>query len=196
MAASPADLLEQLVEERAEAGVVDARVGEVGREQRGRRPPLQHRGRDLARRGPPRHLDDDVDGTGEQGPHLVGEPDPVLLPHPHLDERPVVDAGGGQALELSEGASELDERAFLKVRVREKLRVGLADEVRALFPGAVDVVVETGAGGGPGTTADGDETRLEGRSPAELFGAYLAQAGVEDPRLGALFDELLEEVGG
>jgi exonuclease SbcD len=115
---------------------------------------------------------------------------------PLTSGRPLVELAG--TLPELEGfaAGGLDDRAFLKVRVREKLRVGLADEVRALFPGAVDVVVETGAGGGPGATPDGDETRLEGRSPAELFGAYLAHAGVEDPRLGALFDELLEEVGG
>ena len=34
-----------------------------------------------------RRLDDHVDGTGEQGPDLVGQPDPELLAHPHLEER-------------------------------------------------------------------------------------------------------------
>ena len=63
--------------------------------------------------------------------------------------------------------------------------------MRALFPGAVDVVVEA-----PGRAVDGEPTepRLDGRSPSELFGAYLADQGVDDPRLSALFDELLEEV--
>ena len=115
---------------------------------------------------------------------------------PLVSGRPLVELAGTLAELEGFAAGGLDDRAFLKVRVREKLRVGLADEVRTLFPGAVDVVVETGAGGGPGVAPDGEETRLEGRSPAELFGAYLAQAGVEDPRLGVLFDELLEEVGG
>ena len=45
---------------------------------------------------------------------------------------------------------------------------------------------------GPSTASP--PRRLDGRSPSELFGAYLADEGVDDPRLCALFDELLEEV--
>jgi exonuclease SbcD len=103
--------------------------------------------------------------------------------------RPLVEVTGTLA-ELS-GLTAVDAEAFVKVRVREKHRVGLADEVRALFPGAVDVVVEAPGqeGGRPER-----ETRA-GRSPSELFAAYLDDAGVDDARLAALFDELLEEVG-
>ncbi|MEY2457185.1 MAG: hypothetical protein QOK06_2279, partial [Acidimicrobiaceae bacterium] len=32
-----------------------------------------------------------------------------------------------------------------------------------------------------------------GLSPRDLFGAYLTQQGVDDPRLVTLFDELLDE---
>jgi len=109
---------------------------------------------------------------------------------------------GRQLVEVSGSLAELerlaadrpDDDAFLKVRVREKHRVGLAEEVRSLFPGAVDVVVEA-----PGEAAvDGGDSarRLDGRSPSELFGAYLGDQDVDDPRLRALFDEILEEVGG
>jgi exonuclease SbcD len=82
--------------------------------------------------------------------------------------------------------------AYLKVRVRARHRVGLAEEVRALFPGAVDVVVEPpgGVDASPAVPA----RRLDGRSPSELFAAYLDDQDVDDPRLGALFDELLEEL--
>jgi exonuclease SbcD len=107
---------------------------------------------------------------------------------------------GRQLVELAGTLAELgslasgrpsDDDAFLKVRVREKHRVGLADEVRSLFRGAVDVVVEAPGGSAPGVVG---ERRLDGRSPSELFGAYLADQGVEDGRLTALFDEVLEEV--
>ena len=35
-----------------------------------------------------------------------------------------------------------------------------------------------------------------GRSPAQLFGDYLAEQNVADPRLNALFAELLDEITG
>lgn len=102
--------------------------------------------------------------------------------------RPLVEVSGTLA-ELAAHPG-VDPRAYVKVRVREQHRVGLAEDVRALFPGAVDVVVESG--GSDGRPAR--ESRA-GRSPRELFDAYLADAGVDDPRLGALFDEVLEEAG-
>jgi exonuclease SbcD len=79
--------------------------------------------------------------------------------------------------------------AYLKVTVRGAWRVGLAEEVRALFPNAVDVVVER----------TDDDARAKqhvsraGLSPRELFEAYLSEQGVDDARLLALFDELLGE---
>ena len=77
----------------------------------------------------------------------------------------------------------------MRVHVREKMRIGLGDEVRQLFPNAVDVVLEGGSGGESATEV---ETRA-GRSPRELFDAYLVDAGVDDDDLTALFDELYEE---
>jgi exonuclease SbcD len=99
----------------------------------------------------------------------------------------------GTLAELTTRASSgaVDPGAYLRVHVREKLRVGLGDEVRELFPNAVDVVLENMAAGG----APPDIEHRVGRSPRELFDAYLQSAGVEDDALTALFDELYEEVG-
>jgi exonuclease SbcD len=79
--------------------------------------------------------------------------------------------------------------AYLKVTVREAWRAGMADEVRALFPDAVDVMVERPE---PEGGRDPVISRA-GLTPHELFDAYLAQQGVDDPRLLTLFDELLDE---
>jgi exonuclease SbcD len=86
----------------------------------------------------------------------------------------------------------VDASAYLRVQVREKLRVGLADEARDLFPNVVDVVLESSTSWSAGSGRDA-EARA-GRSPRELFGAYLDDAGVRDDALTAFFDELYEEV--
>jgi exonuclease SbcD len=81
--------------------------------------------------------------------------------------------------------------AFLRVFVREAPRAGLADDVRALLPNAVDVRV----------TPDRERDRvnepvqsaLRTAAPRELFAQYLASDGhAIDDRLLALFDELLD----
>ena len=80
--------------------------------------------------------------------------------------------------------------AYLRVVVTDVRRAGLADEVRSWFPHAVDVVVR------PGDAADGrarSRTR-DGSTPSELFSAYLADSGVDDPRLLPAFEALLDEV--
>jgi exonuclease SbcD len=92
-------------------------------------------------------------------------------------------------LEARAESGAVDPDAYLRVHVREKIRVGLGDEVRGLFPNAVDVVLESSTSGGSGPAI---EPRV-GRSPRELFDAYLQSAGVADDALTALFDELYEE---
>lgn len=87
-------------------------------------------------------------------------------------------------------ALEVPADDFVRVHVREKLRVGLADEVRALFPNVVDVVLEAPAGRGQGERVV--EARAE-RSAHALFTAYLRENDVDDPALVALFDELYDE---
>lgn len=78
---------------------------------------------------------------------------------------------------------------WVKAKVHEPTRIGLAEDVRALFPNAVEIEV---------VRADGDERRRDarsrsGRSPLELFAEYLADQQVDDPRLATLFAQLYEE---
>lgn len=101
--------------------------------------------------------------------------------------RPLVTIGGTLD-ELKRQAKSVAD-AYLRVFVRERERVGLGDEVRELFPNAVKVIVEL-----PEGRKQEERPQLSTRSPHELFELYLAQREVEDPRLVALFDELLEEV--
>jgi len=80
--------------------------------------------------------------------------------------------------------------AFVRVVVRESARVGLADEVRALFPEAVDIRVEP---------TDRDAAVLDvglGAEPVtarDQFAGYLSSRDIDDERLVALFDELHDE---
>lgn len=84
---------------------------------------------------------------------------------------------------------------FVRVVVHEPARVGLADEVRELFPECVDIRIEVpDAERGPAGGDTGDDT--DHRSPSELFADYLAAQQIDDRRLNALFDELLEQVAG
>ncbi|HEX2381675.1 MAG TPA: exonuclease SbcCD subunit D [Acidimicrobiales bacterium] len=102
----------------------------------------------------------------------------------------------GRPLSIVEGSlAELrgravDPDAYVRVHVKEKVRLGLADEVRELFPNAVDVVLD----GSSDVRSSADIETRAGRSPRELFGAYLESAGVEDDALTALFDEVYEEI--
>jgi DNA repair protein SbcD/Mre11 len=95
--------------------------------------------------------------------------------------------------QLAAFADEVDESTWLRVRVRERGRAGLADEVRQLLgPGVVDVLVEA-----PIDDRGARERRIaEAHSPQEQFVAYLQSEGVEDPRLEPLFAELYDEAVG
>lgn len=80
---------------------------------------------------------------------------------------------------------------FLRVFVEEPVRAGLADEVRELFPNAVDVVVLRDDAE---ADSDRDWTPDHARSsPAELFAEYLSDRNVQDPAVEELFRELLED---
>jgi len=78
--------------------------------------------------------------------------------------------------------------AFLRIELDEPLRVGLLEEVREVFPNAVDVRVLSAARSGTGSTP----SRI-GRPPHELFADYLAGRGIDDDRLNELFAELVAE---
>lgn len=80
---------------------------------------------------------------------------------------------------------------FLRVLVDEPGRAGLAEEVRELLgDGVVEVRLrerERGQGG------DRRAERALSRTPHDLFAAYLAEEGIDDPRLHRLFAALLDE---
>jgi exonuclease SbcD len=78
---------------------------------------------------------------------------------------------------------------WLRVRVTEPARAGLAEEVRRLLgERVVDVRVESADPPRP-------VRHREGRDPRELFAAYLAEAGIADRALEARFAELLDTAG-
>jgi exonuclease SbcD len=77
---------------------------------------------------------------------------------------------------------------WVKAIVTEKLRPGLADEVRALIPNAVDVLVAS-------TTPQPhhhERSPRTGRSPQELFAEFLDQRDVDGTELTPMFAELLD----
>jgi len=79
---------------------------------------------------------------------------------------------------------------YLRIILTGSDRSGLADEARALFPNAVDVMIlRDEASVAPGTEWTLDHVR---RSPAELFDEYLGEKGVRDPDMMRLFADLLE----
>ncbi|MEA2499288.1 MAG: repair protein SbcD/Mre11, partial [Actinomycetota bacterium] len=88
-------------------------------------------------------------------------------------------------LQALEGTTGED---YLRVRVREMARVGLGDEVRALFPEAVKVIIDA-----PEREPGRTEERNLGASPHDLFAEYLTTKDIEDPALLSLFDRLYEE---
>lgn len=92
----------------------------------------------------------------------------------------------GTLEEVVAGAGETGD-AYVKVVLRERARVGLADEVKAAIPGVVDVVLER--------TERAKPEREPRRSlqRTEAFHRYLEDRGVEDHALEKLFAELLDE---
>jgi exonuclease SbcD len=115
----------------------------------------------------------------------------VVREVPLTGARRLMVADGDLAALRAQVASGALDGAWVKARVHEPLRVGLADEVRELVPGAVEIEVvrPDDAGERPAPSLD-----RAGLGPRELFAAYLDSAGVDDPRLGGLFAELLDEV--
>jgi exonuclease SbcD len=79
----------------------------------------------------------------------------------------------------------------LRLVLDEPSRIGLADEARELFPTAVEVVLA--ARDEQAATAARPEARL-GRTPHDLLSDYLDEREAGDPRVVALFDELVDEL--
>ena len=89
--------------------------------------------------------------------------------------------------------SELDAgAAWLRVYVREPPRAGLREQVQELLPRALEVRID------PEHLPDRGDRRAAptraGRSPAQLFGEYLAARGHADAAVADLFAELYDEL--
>jgi exonuclease SbcD len=94
--------------------------------------------------------------------------------------------GSMDELEAARGSTGDD---FLRIVVTEQRRAGLADEIRAWFEHAVDVMVRA-----PEVEPTARSRRPDDATPSDLFATYLHDAGVDDPRLVPAFDALLDEV--
>jgi exonuclease SbcD len=85
--------------------------------------------------------------------------------------------------------AKVDERAWLRVFVTEPARAGLRGEVADLFPRAVQIHID------PVMRADDAKPRerRSGRSPGDLFAAYLTEHQHDDPAVTKLFSQLYED---
>lgn len=95
----------------------------------------------------------------------------------------------GDLSQIEAAAADLDPSDYVRVQVDEPARAGLADTVRDLIPGAVDVVLD------PSRRDRRRPARAQqaGRSHRELLVEYLESKDATDERVMALFDELLAE---
>lgn len=94
----------------------------------------------------------------------------------------------GTVAELKAAATSYDDD-YLRVEVREKRRAGLREEIVAALPNALEIRIHPDFIQAP----ERHSARHTGRSPHDLFVAYCDEVRTDDPRLIALFDELLEE---
>ncbi|MGQ0848526.1 MAG: exonuclease SbcCD subunit D [Actinomycetota bacterium] len=91
-------------------------------------------------------------------------------------------------LEQIEAMAPVVGDAYLRIELEDPARAGLADEVRAILPNALEVRLAP-----TGERNDQVAPRRLGRDPGELFREYLMYRKVDDPRLPALFDELASD---
>jgi DNA repair protein SbcD/Mre11 len=92
---------------------------------------------------------------------------------------------------ISEGEQAGD--AYLRVILAEQARAGLGDLVREKLPNALEVQLDEAHRPRPGEAGQARPSRA-GRSPAQLFGDYLQEQKVADPRVERMFAELLEDM--
>lgn len=80
---------------------------------------------------------------------------------------------------------------YLRVYVQEPTRAGLRDEVVALLPDALEVRIDPEFAAPPARSAPSDRSN---RTPIELFGDFCRERLIDDPRVDALFVQLLDEL--
>jgi DNA repair protein SbcD/Mre11 len=134
----------------------------------------------------------------------ANEPSGLLVvaePGIRADARPVPITGGRRLRTLrgtldqviADGEQAGD--AYLRVVLAEPGRAGLGDLVREKLPNALEVMLDDAHRPRPGVR-DGEQPSRIGRSPEELFRDYLSEQNIDDPRVAAMFAELLDEVTG
>jgi exonuclease SbcD len=80
---------------------------------------------------------------------------------------------------------------YLRVYVQEPSRAGLRDEVIELLPNTLEVRIDPEFAAPTARPAPADKSD---KSPIELFDEFCAERQIVDPRLDALFAQLLDEV--
>jgi DNA repair protein SbcD/Mre11 len=116
------------------------------------------------------------------------------------DVRPVP-VTGGRALRTLRGtldeviaAGEQAGDAYLRVVLAEPGRAGLGDLVRDKLPNVLEVQLDEQYRPQPGAAAAGPRASRASRTPLELFGDYLTEQNIDDPRISKMFAELLDTV--
>jgi len=126
----------------------------------------------------------------EARPGVRADPRPV----PITGARRLKTLRGSLEAVMEEGEQAGD--AYLRVILAEPSRAGLGDLVREKLPNALEVSLDDAHRPRPGGRSEGDRASRVGRSPVELFSAYLDEENVVDRRVSSLFSELLDEVTG
>ena len=122
----------------------------------------------------------------------------TAAPGIRADVRPVPVTGGRRLKTLRGTLDQVIEEgeqipdAYLRVVLAEAGRAGLGDLVREKLPNVLEVQLDDAHRPQPGSR-DGKASRA-GRGPLELFGDYLAEEDLDDPRVPAMFAELLDEI--
>ncbi|MEM7339581.1 MAG: exonuclease SbcCD subunit D [Actinomycetota bacterium] len=120
---------------------------------------------------------------------LVGTLDDVRAQARELGAFPGSGSGGAGEEAVANGGDA--GVPWIRVRLTEQARAGLADEVRAAIgPAVVDVRIESRVLGDQRAQV---RARRDGLSPTELFAEYLTEREVNDPRLVAAFTALHDE---
>jgi exonuclease SbcD len=123
----------------------------------------------------------------------------TAAPDMRADARPVPVTGGRRLrtlrgpLDQVVAEGEQAGQDYLRVVLAEQARAGLGDLVREKLPNALEVTLDEAHRPQPGARTKAGASRA-GRSPLDLFGDFLAEREVDDPRLPALFADLLDEV--
>jgi DNA repair protein SbcD/Mre11 len=125
----------------------------------------------------------------------------TAAPGIRADARPVPVTGGRRLRTLRGTLDEVITQgeqagdAYLRVILAEPGRAGLGDLVREKLPNTLEVLLDDAHRPRPGAPGDARPSRA-GRSPLELFGDYLGEQNIDDPRIPAMFAELLDEITG